>query len=603
MKINYFILLILIFILFESFSICAISEKDVSVEILLDDNLESGIEYEKFILLTNLDDISGIDDNLLNNVYWFLEGKENNFFLDFYVSKKINSYSSSGMGSFILNEYGEYILCVNITPTNFLDYDLNNNYACKPVFVDYEIDYELNNTMNETINFTINNTINETANISVNVTVNNTINLSINNTVNNTENLTMNNTINITINETENETSCVCALSLDLSSEIINADHYLTFEIDDCNRGSTLLYPVTYWIETLNGDVVKNKIETTSKSSKKYTPSFENEKALIVNAKNDCDSINKLFVYKGDGETYSNPFIDISFPDIITDNLFFVELTGYKDSTSKTVVYLNVVQNEKIISETSKFYVLNKNTDFKVRLPIIMKSAAKNEYAELVVEGLDFYEREKIIIDLPSNLKDKINPFEQTNSKIDSVNSKILSFYTRKIYFEESILVYIRTDNAQDCELKVYTTNFSEIKYVNQTLMTYSVNISTPKELITAELNCNQEIYSKSLLLDLKINEDNKNIKDEENNTKNDENELNSALLQMNNKNNNLLTGNAVINNIQKNLSNSNEESKTNSMENNNLLIPMILGTIGVLILFRKEIFTALKKLKLFKLK
>ncbi|MCF7866139.1 hypothetical protein K9L67_00250 [Candidatus Woesearchaeota archaeon] len=551
------ILLFVIFLLVNFVSADNIYEKDVFVTILLENILNTSTEYNNLLLIKNHNDTPSFNDDLSVEVYWNLSGI--NYFFEYKINKSINYYSSSGFGYVNINSSGNYLFCTKIKSNNYFDPNLINNFQCKNLsFVENLFD-----STNQTF-------INSTS-----------------------KNISQNMSENETINESEFNTGnvdCDCSLNLNLSKNILEYGEQLKFKIDDCDSSSKLVYETSYWIEDLYGKLLKKAYFTTSKSEKSFTPKYDKDTPAFIFANNNCSNeVFELVVFKGEENELKEPFLNVEYPNSVDDN-FFLTLEGYKGDSGKSLVSVWVEEKGGKVSEVSKFYVENKYSNFKFKIPIILKDVDFSGNYELKVEGLDFsktfdinIKKDKKINNVKINsLKEKIEPY------------KIISFYTRKKNFENIIPIYINT-NVNDCLLKISSLKeIKEIKSQNKTVST-NISIQNPDEFLKSELYCDDAFQDVVLL---KLNLSKINFIKEKNTSQ-------YPVIKNNNNKNNLLTGNSILEIVSKEKTEESSLISNNSDENEpfSLILIIILSIFGLVILFKKELLNILKKTKLFKRK
>ena len=102
--------------------------------------------------------------------------------------------------------------------------------------------------------------------------------------------------------------SCSYALKISSSADVIS-DGSIKFYHNIMPKASN--FTIEYWIEDLEGNIVKEKINTTNTNEKSYTPKGA-EKAYLIkstlkvgcNEKDLSDNYaEKMFVFKGSGES------------------------------------------------------------------------------------------------------------------------------------------------------------------------------------------------------------------------------------------------------------------------------------------------------------
>lgn len=285
------------------------------------------------------------------------------------ISKIINKYTSSNTGEYNTSKNGN----------NTLIFEISNQS------LNWTFQVVCQNTSNQSTNQTveINNTqINESHEINI--------------TINETENLTSEN--NTIVNQTENNSSieiCPNNFQIRINKEVFEPGEKLEMQFILTPWPET--YNITYYIQQLNGKIVKNEYTTTNNKTKSYTvkSSLEKEQThqIIAVAKTSCEMIeqNKIFVVKNEIDeeeisvTKKDPEININ-TEIESNNLIS-EITIKRGDSSKSVVYVNIVDNEgnKLIKEM-KISLLNKLAETKTLIKISLPN--KKEFT-ITAEGLD----------------------------------------------------------------------------------------------------------------------------------------------------------------------------------------------------------------------
>jgi len=453
---------------------------DVEVEIIFSDVINSSEEYSEFLLIRNNDDTIGVDDSLYINVSYNLTFN-NSLILNFSTIKKINYYTKSGMGLINISENGTYYFCAYIYGLNYNDTNLENNYECKEIIVVGE-------------NYTYNSATNHT-----------TYNVSTNNTNNNSLNISENNETNII-------DDCNFSINIKIKNKLLELGEKQEFTILADNISKTKYnHIVEYWVEDLFENIIKNKINTTSTSVKSFTPSFEEEeKTFLIKAKvHECNlETYELFSVKSNNEQEEKETeLKIIYPQKVNyEDIFLVELEGFKANTRKTLISIWVEDENKKISEITKVYVLQKYKKFHFKVPVVFKETKiENKEYLLIIDGLNIRKEELIEIEYSKETETIENNDE---NKIIS-NNDIESFYTRKKNFEPEITIYATTKNFEtNLFLHIYSSISSKNISVNNKTVEAKINISCPNEILIAELWKNNDLIdTKILKINLKHSE------------------------------------------------------------------------------------------------
>ena len=83
--------------------------------------------------------------------------------------------------------------------------------------------------------------------------------------------------------EVKDTSSVQCNISISIDTEKQIYDNNEKIEFYNLLSNESFPYELTYWVEDLFGDIVKNKVVTTNTNKKTYTPDIEdNEKVLFI---------------------------------------------------------------------------------------------------------------------------------------------------------------------------------------------------------------------------------------------------------------------------------------------------------------------------------
>ncbi len=420
--------------------------KDVSISIILPSNINVSAEYNRLFRLVNHNSVTGVNDGLLVSVEYNIT--KNNTLIDSEsVNRSLNSYTETGMGTLILNKTGNYTICANIKALNYEDPNPANDKACLDFIAIGEFEEETigNSTGNETITEPFNETIEE--------------------------------------NVTEKPFDfCTCQTTIITDKIIYEKGERIDISFETCKPFSSYPYALEYWVEDLFGGIVKAKLNTTNPAPKRFTPRLdEPEKTFIVKGWfPECNNTASpaLVVFRDRNVEEKIPFLALIVPEkAVPGEVFFVDITGFKGNSRKTVLSLWVELEGKKVSGITKTYITGSNIEFSQRIPLIIGSGAKStgNYS-LVAEGLDLEAEEQLYVEV----KEENIPEKKTG---------IRSFYTRKINFDENINVFITTENAEGLLLRIVSSKETIESYVPRSnSLSKSINISSPTEILVAEL-------------------------------------------------------------------------------------------------------------------
>src|SRR4030043_1298666 len=395
---------------------------------------------------------------------------------------------------------------------------------------------------NESINQTIKNSINET----------NVLNKTVNNqTANNTQEE------NSTSAENESFSSNICFVKLSLSTDKDVYDNgesvkIINFITKDSVSNDSIDYIIEYWVEDLFGSEAKKRTNTTNTNTKTFTPSIdEADKVFIVRNKLvfvGCNNSNpelenqKMIAFRNpdanieNSEEESNPESSIYIDDVelpATRDLMFgedfnVELSIHKGDTSKSVISVYAEKDEKKVSETTKFYLNRKDSDYNISIIVFLKPNCEEKYEDgtysLVAEGLG--ERDEIEITIEgskegsceeetakqSTAKEKAAGEKSSSSGSSSGSStsslgkgSITSFYTRTKNYKENTTLYANIKSNNSCALGLLSiTGRQNITLNSSGTLDFNVSAEPGLNLFALELICSGRLADiRALLLQL----------------------------------------------------------------------------------------------------
>lgn len=277
-------------------------------------NPEGSDDNREFVEIKGTNNLSGIfvgdlvGNDSLELVFWV----DSNFSLIVeegfnYSGLNCSIYSAGSSIGNNLNNNGDAVFIYNSSGfvLDFVHYDgilANGNGKSLELYNNYWVEslldggspcrensfYTINNniTNSNTTNMTNNNITNITQNS--NSTIGNMTTPEANQTTNYTStNIT--NTINSTSQTNLPSNSCNVFISLETSKQIFENKEKIEFYNKLSENGH--FFEIEYWIEDLDGNIVKSRITTTNTNKKSYTPSIkQKEKALVI--KNRLVSIN-----------------------------------------------------------------------------------------------------------------------------------------------------------------------------------------------------------------------------------------------------------------------------------------------------------------------
>jgi len=244
-------------------------------------------------------------------------------------------------------------------------------------------------------------------------------------------------TINSTIDETDLTDNFVCmdfevvdpySVSCDISLET-NTEQTIFYDKGDSIKFKHVLsndsfpYAIEYWVEDLFGNIIKNKFNTTNTNQKSWKTSIDEEdrvlflKSIIHPSCNDFNLSNnldeKMFIVvsnefsiaseeSSSGKNSQINITKITPQEISFGGLLKADIGIYKNSTNKYSISAWVEKDGDVVSEKTKINLKNKDTEYKVTLPIQLDANCNKKIsdgeASIVVEGLGEEAKEKIIV-------------------------------------------------------------------------------------------------------------------------------------------------------------------------------------------------------------
>ncbi len=399
--------------------------------------------------------------------------------------------------------------------------------------------------------------------------------------------------ISLSFNESDLEDNVVCYNVSVIDSSLTECDFGIDLEIKEGKfhlyqegesmkyqpevvekEGQDFPFQIEYWIEDLFGEIVKSKRNTTNTNQKTWkTKLVNNERERIFNVKMNlvpsCADTNlsdnfveKMFLVMegvivetnvsnetnetnemGDGEVNGDVITEagsslinitkvhdtnISFGDLIS---FDVEI--YKNNTGKYSISTWVEREEdgkvKTLSEKTKFHLKTKEQEYKLMLPVQLKSSCSYNLgtAKLVVEGLGVLEEQEIVISaLEKGLCGDDMGTSGTNSGSSGTTSTIVTnnkLSYRVVDFPTSIfagdLVSVKVElqgdqNEHDFKVWAYLYRGSKCyscldgeKERDANMQEFSLGVEEKKELVF-ELFADEGMDAKDYKLKVKLNKD-----------------------------------------------------------------------------------------------
>ncbi|MEA3343270.1 MAG: hypothetical protein U9Q92_03820 [archaeon] len=331
------------------------------------------------------------------------------------------------------------------------------------------------------------------------------------------------------VNESERLTNFTCDLDVKVSARKFFFDSKeglgIKVAVEDINHsGIEHSFSLAYWIEDLFGNVVKGRHEknytinlSETRSYNPHAPTITDSEAYVIKAEitdpgcNDTSMENNynetMILVKGiageeaDDEsrieiTKVNPK-KTTFGDIID-----VSVDAYRGDTLKYSlgVWVERMDDGFDVSEKSTVHLKNKNTEYSLKIPVVIKSNCNEKYKngkyELIAEGLGVRESTMITLSgLSSSLcktetvtkyRYKVKEPEK-NEKIDENNTesavKVPGVEFRFVSWEDNIsvgdvfltVVEVRNNKNSALNVSVYSYVMSNSSWVSEGLSAHGV--------------------------------------------------------------------------------------------------------------------------------
>jgi len=283
-----------------------------------------------------------------------------------------------------------------------------------------------------------------------------------------TNNTTTNETNNQNNNETINNSNCFEFVEMKTNKEIFSVNEQLeiSFEVEPQNSKQN----ITYWIENINGEIIKEVRTSENTNTKHYTFKTKDEgQAFFVKGiiRDQCRKIEvkKLIATKKEPKTNKEIMkTKITIDKISNENSNEIQrikttITILKGNTSKTTcdIYL-VGENNKTISPHYKLKLTKKESQgtITIELPIYNQ---KNKKIKLIVKGLG----KKITKTINIKQTEKKTTTKQNNEKKEKNAKEKKTNSTKENTNNETTKAKNKTTNLEmkkkNIDPKLYLTN------------------------------------------------------------------------------------------------------------------------------------------------
>ncbi|MBW2990282.1 lamin tail domain-containing protein [Candidatus Woesearchaeota archaeon] len=449
----------------------------LKLEIVIPETLYLGMMYTSLFKITNLDHVSGIEDNIFLMVRYNVT-RNNTLVKEDYFNKTINYYSSSNTGRLFFEEAGIYTLCGFI----------------------------VNSSISMCRDFAVINPLSIPCSIKLNLSTDKEMYL-------NKEKVKIKNIIN--------------NKSFPYIIEYWVEDLFGNEVKKKYNTSNT--NQKTYTPKIVEKDrvfLVKNRLVFVACNNS--NSELGNEKMIIIKKDEisigiDDDSDSGLsidYVYLPKSKIFS-------FGDS-----FNVKLSIHKGNTAKSVVNVFVEKDKKKVSEKTTFYLNKKNYDYNLTVKVFLKPNCKNAfndgYYALVVEGLG--KRAEEGIEIKGNKKGvcKEENIEESG--------EISSFYTQSKKYKQRINLYanIKGKGVYKAILQSRTGEQNKTIHLNSSeKVRFVVEVEPGKNIFILKLRKDDNVVdTKTLVVELEGEENKESLIEElllEKNNKTNE-ELNSSV-------------------------------------------------------------------------
>ncbi|MFW6450090.1 MAG: lamin tail domain-containing protein, partial [Nanoarchaeota archaeon] len=295
---------------------------------------------------------------------------------------------------------------------------------------------------------------------------------------------------------------------------------------------------ITYWIETLSGEIEKSKHTTENTNEKRWTASSD-EKALLVKSviTSECNktplSMQKLIAVNSsttenvkEKAEYETTITAAEFEEAVQfGEILTPKVSITKGDTNKYSISAYVKGENSKVSKTTKLHIYKKNSENTIQLPVALTSNCNQRHApgeyQLIIEGLGEKISKPIYISENNKCQEKII---YKNKTIEKNTPQIKSFYTLKKNFASQINLFATFENVDEPHsIALYGQKDVSYKNItNNSKTTLTANVTRGKNIIVLDLlKNNQSKDTKFLQITFPSNETTKEkqpVKNHENN-------------------------------------------------------------------------------------
>ncbi len=380
-----------------------------SVELVVKDNCSS--IQEDIFLIERVNYSSG-DEAVTVSYSTVCYNRESN------ISKDVKKYSTSKTGSCLFNESGNYTL-------TFVD--LLHNFTWNKEIVCGGEEEKENSTNETTLDLELNQTI-EYENESVDLEY------------------------ELVMSSLDSTTICYQKAELILNEELFKEDEQLTMDFSLDNISDNV--EIEYWIETINGSMLKNKRVTQNLNTKKHTFKTikETEQGAYVKAiiRDECSTleIKQLILLLGEEEQQQKQEAEItirSLKQTISQSVL-LELDVQRGDEKSPAIFVEVkdIDNNKMYEELILLEEKQSQTHIETYLPTFFEKEII-----ITIKGMGLEVEEQIILEI-------IPLVELENT------------YTKQTYYTNEITWYVRTKQSQPILIEINSSNITTYSYVSK---------------------------------------------------------------------------------------------------------------------------------------
>ncbi|MGE0793250.1 MAG: hypothetical protein AB7V77_03685 [Candidatus Woesearchaeota archaeon] len=283
------------------------------------------------------------------------------------------------------------------------------------------------------------------------------------------------------INETEDDETeeIYLPFSLNTNKRIYYLGETVKIYFNEVNVDD---FEITYWIEDLKGNVVKNKYVTYNLNYKSYTPNYDEfEKTFVVKAElrrgNETNFSESIFTSYNANYTETMEDID----EVIIPNVLEIKELEIKNNE---IIFQSYIEKNQGLKRILDIYVEDfdgkkvsdvlkldlKKSAFKIYGKLKVDICKENEPFFLVMEGLDLRKTQEFEFKTCENYID----LEKENKL------NIINISTQKKYLDDDMIVNVKIDGDGDGILIVECENNSIqiINFTNKDEQTYKFNLN-----------------------------------------------------------------------------------------------------------------------------